>query len=80
MGEKELDQEFDRLTATTGASLSNYGDVATVKAIGYLGKAVLRLDRTSSRLAIVNIVLTAVILIVGLIVGSIQIALMARGH
>ena len=46
------------------------------KAIAFLGKAVLRLDRTSTRLAIVNIVLTAVILIVGLI----QIVLMLRGH
>ena len=76
MGKEELDREFDRLTATTGASQSNFGDVGMTKAIAFLGKAVLRLDRTSTRLAIVNIVLTAVILIVGLI----QIVLMLRGH
>jgi hypothetical protein len=73
--EENLEQEFDRLTATGGAQ-NNWGDAGTVKAVGYLGKAVLRLDKTSSRLAIVNIVLTAVILVVGLT----QIALMLRGH
>jgi hypothetical protein len=74
--EEDLNREFDRLTANTGASQASWGDARTTSAIGYLGKAVLRLDKTSSRLATVNIVLTAVILIVGLI----QIVLMLRGH
>ncbi len=76
MGKEDLDREFDRFTVGEGGGQSNYGDARTTKAIGFLGKAVVRLDRTSSRLAIVNIVLTTVILIVGVI----QIVLMIRGH
>ncbi len=41
-----------------------------------LGKAILRLDRTSSRLAIVGIVLTIVVVITGII----QTVLMLKGH
>jgi len=74
--DEKLEREFDQLAATIGGSQANFGDARTTSAIGYLGKAVLRLDRTSGRLALVNIVLTAVILIVGLI----QIVLMLRGH
>jgi hypothetical protein len=77
MGRKEdLEREFDFLTAKVDGSQANYGDARTTSAIGYLGKAVLKLERASSRLAIVNIVLTAVILVVGLV----QIVLMLRGH
>ena len=70
-----LERKFEHFTVTVGGAYGNV-DAHITSAIGYLGKAVLMLDRTSSRLAIVNIVLTAVILMVGLI----QICLMLRGH
>lgn len=71
-----LEREFDRITAATAGAQANLNEALTTNVVGHLGKAVLRLDRTSSRLAIVNIILTAVILVVGLI----QIVLMIRGH
>jgi len=42
-------------------------DTNVSRALALLGKAVVRLDTTSSRLAVVNIVLTAVILLVGVV-------------
>jgi hypothetical protein len=71
-----LEREFNRFTLAPGGGQANFGDARTVSAIGYLGKAVLKLDKTSSLLAVVIIVLTAVILIVGVV----QIVLMLRGH
>lgn len=56
---------------------SNYGpDARVAPALGILVEAVVRLDKTSRRLAIVNIVLTGVILLAGVV----QIILMVRGH
>ena len=55
----------------TGAS-----DTALVKGTALLGLTVIRLDKTSGRLSKVNIWLTVVILIVGIV----QIVLMVRGH
>jgi hypothetical protein len=49
-------------------------DTNVSRALALLGKGVVRLDGTSSRLAVVNIVLTAVILLVGVV----QIVLMLR--
>jgi len=72
----DLEREFDRFIVGPGGAQANFGDARVTSAIGYLGKAVLKLDRTSSRLAVVNIVLTAVILAVGVV----QIYLMLRGH
>lgn len=43
---------------------------------GILARSVLLLDKSSGRLAIVNIVLTVVILLVGIV----QVCLMVRGH
>jgi hypothetical protein len=58
-------------------SQNNFGpDVRVAGALGILVEAVVRLDKTSRRLAVVSIVLTGVILAVGIV----QIGLMLRGH
>ena len=55
--------------------VKNFGDAGTTAAIGLLGKALIRLDKTSTVLAKVNISLTVVILVVGIV----QVVLMLRG-
>ncbi len=70
----ELEEGFNKLGAR-GAGSQNFGDTGTAAAIGLLGKALIRLDRTSTLLAKVNISLTVVILIVGIV----QVVLMLRG-
>jgi len=73
--EKELHHVWRSVTegqvTVIGAS-----DTALVKGMALLGLAVIRLDKTSSRLAKINIVL-AVALLLG---GVAQIILMVRGH
>jgi hypothetical protein len=56
--------------------ISGASDTALVKGTAVLGLAVIRLDKTSSRLSKVNIALTVVILLVGIA----QIALMICQH
>jgi hypothetical protein len=75
MNKNDLEQRFDAILAdkTTG---SNVHDFELRRAVAALGKAVLRLDASSSRLATVNIVLTVVLLAVGVF----QAYLMLRGH
>jgi hypothetical protein len=51
-------------------------DYRVAPAVGILTEAVIRLDKTSRRLSIVNIVLTVVLGVI----GGIQIWLMVRGH
>jgi hypothetical protein len=79
---EDLDKRFDAILAdkTTG---SNVTDFELRRAVAALGKSVLglddsvvKLDRSSSRLACTNIVLGGAILIVGIV----QIVLMARGR
>ncbi len=62
----DLETGFDKLAAMAGGA-QNFGDAGTTNAIGQLGKAVLRLDKTTKRLAIVNIALTVVFLLLGII-------------
>ena len=57
---------------TTG---SNVHDFELRRAVASLGLSVLKLDASSTRLAVVNIVLTIVLVII----GGIQICLMIRG-
>ena len=70
----ELEEGFSKL-GVPGGGAQNFGDAGTTTAIGLLGKAVIRLDRTSTLLAKVNIGLTVVILLVGIV----QVILMLRG-
>ena len=53
-----------------------FHDFPLRRAVAGLGKSVRKLDASSSRLATVNIALTVVILMVGIV----QIVLMVRGH
>ena len=71
----DLEGGFDRL-AVMGGGAQDFGDAGTTRAIGLLGKAVLRLDKTSTRLAIVNIALAVVFLLLGVI----QLVVMLRGR
>lgn len=75
MGKRdELDEHFDTLLKPTGGG-ANFGADPT-KPIALLGKAMIRLDRTSARLAWVNIGLGVAILLAALV----QICLMLRGR
>lgn len=72
-----LKAELTKLAANVSESAQTPWQNATVvKGLSLLGLSVLRLDETSTRLAKVNIWLTVVILLVGLV----QILLMVRGH
>lgn len=76
MAEDDLLARLRKVFKPQGAQ-SNFGpDARVAPALGILVEAVVRLDKTSRRLAIVNIVLTGVILLVGIV----QIILMFRGH
>jgi len=67
----DLEREFDTLieTANPQKYIKGVGgfDPNATWALALLGKSVIRLDRTSSRLAIVNIVLTVVIVAIGVV-------------
>jgi hypothetical protein len=59
------------------ANQNNFSpDYRVAPALGVLVKAVVRLDKSSSRLATVNILLTVVILFLGIV----QVVLMFKGH
>ena len=74
MGKRdELEEHFEALLKLT-SSAANFGADPT-KPIALLGKAIFRLDKTSARLAWVNIGLGVAILLAALI----QIYLMLRG-
>ena len=75
MASDDLDKLFDDILADRTEG-SNVHDFPLRRAVAGLGKSVRKLDASSSRLAAVNIALTVVILIVGVV----QIALMVRGH
>ncbi len=62
----DLERRFDEVLAdlTTG---SNVHDFEMRRTVAALGKAVLRLDRSSTRLWIINIILTVVMLSVAII-------------
>jgi hypothetical protein len=68
----ELEEQLDALIKPGGGT-SNFGADPT-KAIVLLGKTVIRLDRTSTRLSTVTIWLTVVILLVSIV----QVVLMLR--
>ena len=69
----ELEEHFDALIKPTGGG-ANFGADPT-KPIALLGKAVIRLDRASTRFSTVTIWLTVVILLVSIV----QVVLMLRG-
>jgi hypothetical protein len=74
----ELDEAFDKLLAIDKSEVTavGYGALNGIRAAALLGKAIKKLDRTSTLLAIGNIV-------VGLglaVIGIVQICLMLRGH
>jgi len=66
------EKEFDELIKSAGGVQSNFSNGPVVVAVARLGKAVVGLDRTSSRLAYVNIGLTVAVLIA----AAVQIYLM----
>ena len=67
----KLEKEIAGLAGGVGTT-----DPRAIKAMMVPGKAIMRLDTTSATLARVNIALTVVILVVGIL----QLVLMARGH
>jgi|GraSoiStandDraft_54_1057290.scaffolds.fasta_scaffold395349_2 hypothetical protein len=71
----DLEKRFDEVLAdrTTG---SNVHDFELRRAVAALGKAVLRLDRSSSRLWVINLALTMVILVLTVV----QVCLMVKGR
>ena len=76
----DLEREFDAIindpkpeTFQTGQGIL---DMRVNRVLALLGKAVVRLDRTSGRLAMVNIALTITLAVIGVI----QIVLMVKGH
>jgi len=71
----DLKKEFEKMTLPQVGGRNNFSPEHIKDAIGYLGMAIMKLDATSSRLAIVNIVLTVVL--VG--IGVLQVILMFRG-
>jgi len=72
----ELLLELERIFQPS-ANQNNFSpDYRVAPALGVLVRAVVRLDKSSSRLATVNIWLTVVILVVGLL----QVVLVFRGH
>jgi hypothetical protein len=75
---KELEKAFEQILTGKPEFYHTGGetilDTNVTRTLSLLGKAVLRLDEASNRLASVNIVLTAVILLVGVA----QIVLMVR--
>jgi hypothetical protein len=75
MASDSLDKLFDDILADRTEG-SNVHDFALRRAVAGLGKSVRQLDASSSRLAKVNIALTVVILIVGIV----QVVAMFRGH
>lgn len=74
----EIEDELTRaMNLNPRGGVSSAGtDQRIAPSIAVLVKAVRRLDATSSRLAGVNIALTVVILLVGIV----QVVLMLRGH
>lgn len=74
MEKDELEQGFEVLwnSVKHTAGMGGVSDPPTVRGLALLGLAVIRLDRTSSRLALVNLGLTLMILFLGIT----QVALM----
>jgi hypothetical protein len=74
---ENLEAELTKLGANIPESAQTVWQNATVvKGLSLLGRSIVRLDRTNTRLAKVNIGLTVVILLVGIV----QIVLMMRAH
>jgi hypothetical protein len=71
----ELQARFKQIQEKASTPMSQ-SDRNVEIAIGVLGEAVVRLEKSSTFLAWVNIALTGVILAVGIV----QICLMLRGH
>jgi hypothetical protein len=64
----DLEKDFDRLIAGSGGAVnSNFSNTPIVAATALLGKAIIRLDRTSTRLSYVNIGLGIAILLTALV-------------
>ncbi|MCU1302619.1 MAG: hypothetical protein JWQ87_2903 [Candidatus Sulfotelmatobacter sp.] len=74
MATDDLGRRFDEILADKTEG-SNIHDFALRRAVASLGKSVIRLDASSTRLWRVNIALTAVMLFLALI----QVCLMLRG-
>lgn len=74
----DITEEMDDLVGETYGPLfgKDKSDHRVIRAISLLTASIIRLDKTSSRMAVVNIGLTIVILLVGIV----QIILMLRGH
>jgi hypothetical protein len=75
-GQMPVDTWSSALMLADPTEGSNVHDFALRKAVAALGKAVMRLDKSSTLLWRVNIGLTVVVLFVGLV----QVCLMFRGH
>jgi hypothetical protein len=76
MNNDPLDQQLEKLEAQGARLMKGLDDANVRSAVILLAKAVLRLDTTSSRLAKVNIWLTVVIALLGVL----QLAVMLFHH
>lgn len=78
MNRAEMEKAFIGFTekTTPQSTAVGVGFEAVTHAIGVLGLSILSLDRTGARLAVINIVLAALLAII----GGVQICLMLRGH
>jgi hypothetical protein len=72
-----LEAEFKKLGATTlEGQTTPWQNATVVRGLSLLGLSIVRLDRTSSRLATIYIWLTVALGIIGVV----QVVLMFRGH
>jgi hypothetical protein len=65
----QLEKEFDKILAVEYASVSSSTAAAmkSLHVMAYLGKAIIRLDKTSARLVTITNILTGVMLIFTLV-------------
>jgi len=77
MSDKQLNEEFKKLEAQIrkGTQFGG-GDSRAILGVALLGQAIVNLDRTSTRLAVVNVILAVILAAIGVM----QICLMLHGH
>jgi hypothetical protein len=76
--EEDLGKRFKELETSIRQSVQFAGgtDSRGMLGIALLGQAIVKLDRTSTRLAVANVVLAVILAAI----GGVQIFLMVRGH
>lgn len=78
MKKDKLEEDIEALEGQIRSGVQFVGGADSRLLIGttLLGKAILRLDRTSSRLAWINIALAVIVVVIGIF----QVILMVKGH